>query len=79
MGMHIVKIDGAVVFPTDRKQERNGQKKKTVDGGHTYELDKDAVPNLTHTHKTNTHCHKCVLLCFIKPILGNRYGPGVNP
>ena len=20
----------------------------------------------------------CVLLCFIKPILGNRYGPGVN-
>jgi len=23
------------------------------------------------------HC-VCVLLCFIKPILGNRYGPGVN-
>ena len=22
---------------------------------------------------------KCVLLCFIKPILGNRYGPGVIP
>ena len=22
---------------------------------------------------------ECVLLCFIKPILGNRYGPGVNP
>ena len=21
----------------------------------------------------------CVLLCFIKPILGNRYGPGVIP
>ena len=21
---------------------------------------------------------RCVLLCFIKPILGNRYGPGVN-
>ena len=21
----------------------------------------------------------CVFLCFIKPILGNRYGPGVNP
>jgi hypothetical protein len=20
---------------------------------------------------------ECVLLCFIKPILGNRYGPGV--
>ena len=23
--------------------------------------------------------HVCVLLCFIKPILGNRYGPGVSP
>ena len=23
-------------------------------------------------------CPGCVLLCFIKPILGNRYGPGVN-
>ena len=22
---------------------------------------------------------ECALLCFIKPILGNRYGPGVNP
>ena len=22
---------------------------------------------------------QCVLLCYIKPILGNRYGPGVNP
>jgi len=22
-------------------------------------------------------CCVCVLLCFIKPILGNRYGPGV--
>ena len=22
--------------------------------------------------------HPCVLLCFIKPILGNRYGPGVS-
>ena len=21
---------------------------------------------------------ECVLLCFVKPILGNRYGPGVN-
>ena len=21
----------------------------------------------------------CVLLCFINPILGNRYGPGVIP
>jgi len=21
----------------------------------------------------------CVLLCFIKPILGNRYGPGIIP
>ena len=32
----------------------------------------------THTHTHTTHTHWCVLLCFIIPILGNRYGPGVN-
>ena len=33
-----------------------------------------------HTHTsthTRQHC-KCVLLCFVDPILGNRYGPGIN-
>ena len=31
----------------------------------------------TPTAVTSTRT-QCVLLCFIKPILGNRYGPGVN-
>jgi len=27
----------------------------------------------------NSSAYTCVLFCFIKPILGNRYGPGVIP
>ena len=39
------------------------------------------LSNLSNCEFTTGHTknrNSCVLLCFIKPILGNRYGPGVN-
>jgi len=32
------------------------------------------IPNIKHKQRC-----VCVLLCFIKPILGNHYSPGVIP
>jgi len=51
--------------PTKETYKRDLQKRQTTV--------KDA-PTLASCHNTN----ECVLLCFIKPILGNRYGPGVS-